>query len=79
MSIKCLQVSKSYSNKLVLDKVNLEIKSGEFFGLVGMNGSGKSTLIKSILDLVGIDSGQIVINGNSHKKVSSRNDVAYLP
>ena len=79
MIIKCEQVVKHYSKKLVLDKVDLEIKQGEFFGLVGMNGSGKSTLIKSILDLVGIDEGSIKINNCSHRQVASREDIAFLP
>ncbi len=79
MSINCQQVTKRYNNKQVLEKIDLDIKDGEFFGLVGMNGSGKSTLIKSILDLVGIDAGKIYIHQVSHRKVSSRNKVAYLP
>jgi len=79
MIIKCEKVVKRYSGKLVLDEVELEVKEGEFFGLVGMNGSGKSTLIKSILDLIGIDSGKITIHNHTHTKVMSREDVAYLP
>lgn len=79
MTIKCQQVVKRYASKVVLDKVELEVKQGEFFGLVGMNGSGKSTLIKAILDLIGIDAGEITIRGRSHRKVNSRENVAYLP
>jgi ABC-2 type transport system ATP-binding protein len=79
MSINCQQVVKRYASKTVLDKVDLEVKQGEFFGLVGMNGSGKSTLIKTVLDLVGINSGEIKIHNVSHRNVSSRENVAYLP
>jgi len=79
MIIKCEKVVKRYANKLVLDEVELAVKQGEFFGLVGMNGSGKSTLIKSILDLIGIDAGKITIHDHSHRQVVSRNNVAYLP
>lgn len=77
--IKCQQVIKHYADKRVLDEVDLEVKTGEFFGLVGMNGSGKSTLMKSILDLVGVESGNIFINNVSHRKVSARSNLAYLP
>ena len=77
--INCEQVVKRYSKKPVLDNVELNVKQGEFFGLVGMNGSGKSTLIKAILDLTGIDAGSISIDSVSHRKVSSRKNVAYLP
>ena len=79
MIINCKNVVKQYASKAVLDGVDLEIKQGEFFGLVGMNGSGKSTLIKAILDLVGINSGDITIQDRSHREVSSRENIAYLP
>ena len=79
MLIDCRQVVKRYSSKVVLDKIDLSVKQGEFFGLVGMNGSGKSTLIKAILDLIGINAGTITIQNRSHRAVDSRENVAYLP
>jgi ABC-2 type transport system ATP-binding protein len=79
MMIKCEKVVKRYAGKIVLDGIDLEIKQGEFFGLVGMNGSGKSTLIKAVLDLIGIDAGMISIEGRSHRKVNARDNIAYLP
>jgi len=79
MTIKCQQVVKQYAKKMVLDKIDLEVTKGEFFGLVGMNGSGKSTLIKAVLDLIGIDAGAISIEGRSHRNVNARDDIAYLP
>jgi len=79
MILNCESVVKRYSGKLVLDEVELQVKQGEFFGLVGMNGCGKSTLIKSILDLIGIDAGKISIYDHSHRSVISRENVAYLP
>ena len=79
MTIKCQQVVKKYANKVVLGGIDLEIKQGEFFGLVGMNGSGKSTLIKAVLDLIGIDAGTISIDDRSHRKVNARDNIAYLP
>ena len=79
MIIDCQKVVKRYTQKTVLDNVDLHVKQGDFFGLVGMNGSGKSTLIKAILDLIGIDSGKILINNISHRQVEARLNVAYLP
>jgi ABC-2 type transport system ATP-binding protein len=78
-AIECKQLNKSYISRPVLRDVNLTVPEGVFFGLVGMNGSGKSTMIKSILDLVTIDSGEIRLFGKSHRSVSSRSQVAYLP
>jgi ABC-2 type transport system ATP-binding protein len=78
-AIECKKLNKSYFSHPVLRDVSLTVPEGGFFGLVGMNGSGKSTLIKSILDLIAIDSGEIRLFGKSHRRVSSRSQVAYLP
>ena len=78
-AIRCQQVCKSYGTRQVLDGIDLVVAEGEFVGIVGMNGSGKTTMIKSILDLVSIDGGDIAIFGTSHRKVGARARVAYLP
>jgi ABC-type polysaccharide/polyol phosphate transport system ATPase subunit len=46
-----------------LEDVDLEVKEGEFFGIVGRNGSGKSTLLKCLAGIYSIDSGSIQVNG----------------
>lgn len=79
LAIQCQNVSKSYGRHQVLDGVDIEVPEGNFYGLVGMNGSGKSTIIKAILDLVSIDDGLIKLFDESHRKVSARAQVAYLP
>jgi ABC-type multidrug transport system ATPase subunit len=77
--IECKNLTKSYGSKNVLRDINLSVNQGEFFGLVGMNGSGKSTMMKAMLDLVGIDGGEVELFGVSHRQVSSRQNIAYLP
>jgi ABC-2 type transport system ATP-binding protein len=77
LSIKSME--KSYGNNNLFSNLSFDLKQKEHLGLIGMNGSGKSTLIKSILDLVGIDGGEIKIHNLSHRKVRSRESVAYLP
>lgn len=62
-------VHKSFKNKEVLKDINLEIKSGEFFVVIGSSGCGKTTLLKSINKLHSIDKGQIMINGNSVENI----------
>jgi ABC-type polysaccharide/polyol phosphate transport system ATPase subunit len=47
----------------VLQDVNVEIRRGEFFGIVGRNGSGKSTLLKCLAGIYQVDSGQIAVDG----------------
>lgn len=78
-AIQCQKVNKFYGKQQVLGNIELEVPEGNFYGLVGMNGSGKSTMIKAILDLVSIDNGSISLFGKSHRKVSAREQITYLP
>mgnify|MGYP000853421416 FL=1 len=61
--ISIRDVSVSYGEKLVLNRVNLDIRRGEILVLLGGSGSGKTTLLKQVLGLAKPDSGTIVING----------------
>lgn len=54
---------KTYSEFHALENIELEIKKGEFFGIIGRNGSGKSTLLKILAGIYVPDSGKITING----------------
>ena len=76
--VELKNVSKSFGNKKVLDRVNLKIPRGKIIGLLGKNGTGKSTLIKLINDLLTTSEGEILING---KKIGieSKNIISYLP
>ncbi len=54
---------KRYGELVALDHLNLEIKEGEIFGLLGPNGSGKTTAINCMLALLKYDKGSIRIFG----------------
>jgi ABC-2 type transport system ATP-binding protein len=77
--IRCHNVSKNYKNQVILNRINLQVQAGEFFGLVGVNGAGKTTLIKSLLDLCGIDQGRIQLFNLPHTKPLARAKLAFLP
>lgn len=55
--------NKKSDGVLALNNINLSIKKGSFFGLIGLNGAGKSTLINIIAGVVNKTSGTIVANG----------------
>lgn len=54
-----------------LKNINLEIKKGEFYILMGLSGSGKSTLIRSIIRLVNTTKGKIIINDKDITKMNN--------
>lgn len=55
---------KGYREQKVLKGVNLEIKNGEFIGIIGRNGSGKSTLLKIIAGIYYPQKGEVIVNGS---------------
>ncbi len=67
-AIKVEQMSKSYDNLLVVDKISLSVKRGTVFGLLGANGAGKSTTIECILGTKKADNGTISVLGCDPKK-----------
>jgi len=71
---------KKFGNNMVLSGVNLDIKEGGIFAVLGPNGSGKTTLIKSILGMVIPDKGTISVLGKNIKNSSFyRSKIDYLP
>jgi phospholipid/cholesterol/gamma-HCH transport system ATP-binding protein len=56
---------KSFDGQEVLKGIDLEIKPGEIFVIMGPSGSGKSVLLKHIIGLDPPDAGEILINGES--------------
>lgn len=77
--IDVVKLTKSYAEKLVINSIDLKVKSGQIFALIGLNGQGKTSLIKSILDLSGFDCGVISIFGVNSLDPSSRTKICYLP
>lgn len=61
--IEFLQVTKRFGHYLALDRLTLDIPSGEIFGLLGHNGAGKSTAIGILLGQVWPTTGQATITG----------------
>lgn len=55
-------ITKTYNDKLILDKVDLTVNSGEVIALIGDNGAGKTTLLKILLSEVLPDEGVVELN-----------------
>ncbi|MGL4943536.1 MAG: ABC transporter ATP-binding protein [Thermoguttaceae bacterium] len=62
-----------------LKSLDLEVRRGEVFGLLGPNGSGKTTTMKLLLGLLFPTSGDISILGKSATDVTKNEKIGYLP
>ncbi|APA71260.1 multidrug ABC transporter ATPase [Janthinobacterium sp. 1_2014MBL_MicDiv] len=72
-------VHKQLAGNAVLRGVDLDIRAGELFGLVGVNGAGKTTLLKCLLDFCTPDLGSIAIFGQPHRHSAARQPISFLP
>jgi len=82
MAISLRDVSKRFGAVLAVDGVDLDIRRGEIFGLIGHNGAGKSTLFKMMLGLIAPTSGTIRVAGapvSGSGARAARRRIGYLP
>ena len=77
--IKLNDISKSFKNKKALDKLSLEVSSGQIYGLLGANGAGKSTTLNLLLGFLRADSGSIEIIDSTNNKTITNNEIGYIP
>lgn len=80
--IEIKNISKSYNKeKKVIENLNLEIRNGEIFGFIGPNGAGKTTTIKMITGILGIDKGDILIDGKSiiSNPIDAKKKIGFVP
>jgi len=73
--LKLTNITKAFGVKTVLNNINIEIKEGEIYGLIGANGAGKTTLMNIISQLLAPTGGQVEING---KVIRCLNDLKGL-
>ena len=71
-AIKTTELVKRYKNITAVDKLNLEIREGELFSLLGVNGAGKTTTIKMLSCLTMPTDGDAVVGGYSITKESEQ-------
>ncbi len=65
--IRATELVKCYRKQDVVKNINLHIKKGRIYGLLGRNGAGKTTIMKMILGLTPITSGEIDVFGMNIK------------
>ena len=78
--IKIKNLTKKFNKFTALQNIDLECKKGHSIAFIGPNGCGKTTLIKCILGLNVVESGDILVSGNSVKNdFLYREKIGYMP
>ena len=83
MKIETHNLVKKYGERIVVDKVNVEVEQGRVVGLLGPNGAGKTTTFYMIVAIIKLDEGDVTVGGVSlvgmptHKRIEF--GVGYLP
>lgn len=63
--IQLENISKKIKGNQVLDNISYTFEKGKVYGLYGINGSGKTMLLRAISGLLRMDSGKVIINGET--------------
>ena len=74
-------LTKKYGDQIALNSLNLTIKKGEIFALLGQNGAGKTTTINLFLGFIQPTSGELFINDISvtQDPEETKKHIAYIP
>ena len=78
--VNLIDIKKSYDTHNILNGININIKQGDVFGIIGINGVGKTTLLKIILNKTNFE-GRVLIDGipNYTYLKNNSNKIVYLP
>lgn len=79
MHVQIQDLSFSYTQRVVLNKISLDLKSGSFLTLIGKNGTGKSTFIKCLLKIETVPDNTIFFDGKDINTIKRYQGVGYVP
>lgn len=70
----------AFADRRILNGVDLELRAGEIYCLLGVNGAGKTTLMRAICGRLKLDAGEITCGGrNVYEEASAREHIAFVP
>jgi len=80
MSIKVIEVSKSYGSQKAVQSISFSVPAASVVGFLGPNGAGKSTTLKMIAGYITPDAGSIIVNGIDVVKdpIKAKKQIGYL-
>ena len=77
--IQLKNIDKKFKDKIALDNLCLEVKSGEIYGLLGANGAGKSTTLNLLLGFLKADRGEINMVDIKDSSIIQQDRIGYIP
>lgn len=81
--LRAEKLTKSFNHRVVVEKVDIEVRSGEIIGLLGRNGAGKTTTFQMIVGLIKPDRGEIFLDKQDISQYTSPDrataGITYLP
>ncbi|QSO46158.1 ABC transporter ATP-binding protein [Alicyclobacillus mengziensis] len=79
--ISTQNLCKKYGKNIVVNGLNLNVRQGTVYGIVGENGAGKTTALSMLVTLTTPSSGKAYINGFevTHEPVGVRRSIGYMP
>ncbi|MDD5774253.1 MAG: ABC transporter ATP-binding protein, partial [bacterium] len=80
LAIKTQDLTKAFGENIAVNNVNLEIKKGELFGLVGPDGAGKTTMMRLLTAIMDPTSGEAWVAGHSiiHEDEKIKEKIGYM-
>src|SRR5215510_15085874 len=80
-AISAIDVSKRYGKVAALDRLTLNVRAGEVFGLLGPNGSGKTTFMRLLAGYLMPSAGRLVVAGHDviTDSLAVRRRIGYVP
>jgi len=81
--LECLNITKSFKNRTVVNNITIGLQQGEIIGLLGPNGAGKTTTFLMILGIHKPDKGNIYLNNKEITKlpvyIRAQEGISFLP
>ncbi len=78
LALQLKQARKAFQGHVAVKGLDLDVPKGSVFGLLGPNGAGKTTTIRMAMDIIGPDSGEVLILGGKTDK-ALRDRIGYMP
>lgn len=78
MTIIAHQISKSFQSHLVISPLDLDVRKGTIFGLIGPSGGGKTTIIKLLMGMLASDTGSITVLNKGVPNAQLLYEIGYM-